>query len=447
MMNKGVIFANPPAIAREGQQRRGMFPLPFIALADALDREVQVESISPDLLNNYSLTTTILSQSSAAWIAITCYQETMQAVLELVEIAKKHWKKVVLGGHHVNIWGGDRILKEIPEVDFAIMGEGEIPLKMLIEAVDPKQIPGIWWRENGEPKTNILPLYFNDWVNRPPMTRGYSSFDYSALWARNQRIGRTGYSKPFSVIGIRGCAYAQRNRRRCTFCAIPLSNRLRCRNPKYFWEEIIWATHKYGIDLVWEHSDSFLGSTSWLAKLVKSRPPSTPPIWCYGRADEITTQTIESISKIGIEHIYIGIEVGSDQRLEEIQKGITLDQALNAIRLCHKHNIRIQPSFIVGLPGETKKSLQDTIAFAFLCKQEGADDIVFHEFILRKGLPWFETLALEYPALNRVVLDQGLLQNVLWQRFNPSLKREKALEMVQKVLQKFPNSELTAWNI
>ena len=135
------------------------------------------------------------------------------------------------------------------------------------------------------------------------------------------------------------------------------------------------------------------------------------------------------------------------ERLEEIQKGITLDQALNAIRLCHKHNIRIQPSFIVGLPGETKKSLQDTIAFAFLCKQEGADDIVFHEFILRKGLPWFETLALEYPALNRVVLDQGLLQNVLWQRFNPSLKREKALEMVQKVLQKFPNSELTAWNI
>ena len=446
-MNGNVIFANPPAKAREGQQRRGMFPLPFIVLADALDQEIQVESVSPDLLSNYSLAATIISQSSAAWIAITCYQETMYAVLELVEIAKKHGKKVILGGHHVNIWGGDRILKEIPEVDFAVMGEGEIPLKMLLEAVDPKQIPGVWWRENGEPKTNALPLYFNDWFNRPPMTRGYSSFDYSALWVRNQLIGRTGYNKPFSVIGIRGCAYAQRSKRRCTFCAMPLSNRLRCRKPQYFWEELIWATREYGIDLVWEHSDSFLGSASWLTKLAKIRPPSTPPIWCYGRADEINTQTIESISKIGIEHIYIGVEVGSDQRLEEIQKGITLDQVLNAIRLCRKHNIRIQPSFIVGLPGETKESLQDTIDFALLCKQEGADDIVFHEFILRKGLPWFETLALEYPVLNRVVLDQGLLQNVLWQRFNPNLERKKALDMIQEVIQEFPNSELTAWNI
>ncbi len=61
-MNGNVIFANPPAKAREGQQRRGMFPLPFIVLADALDQEIQVESVSPDLLSNYSLAATIISQ-------------------------------------------------------------------------------------------------------------------------------------------------------------------------------------------------------------------------------------------------------------------------------------------------------------------------------------------------------------------------------------------------
>ena len=218
------MLANPPAGAREGQQRRGMFPLPLIALADFLDQGIAIENISPDLLTDYSSAPTILSSSKAGWLAMTCYQETMKSVVELAKIAKNSGKKVVLGGHHITLWGGERVLREIPEADYVIVGEGEVPLKLLTEGVDPKEIPGLWWRENWIPRTNQLPLYSDDWANRPPMIKGYSNFDYSALWARNAKIGRTGYKRPISVIGIRGCAYAQRTGRRCTFCAMPLSN-------------------------------------------------------------------------------------------------------------------------------------------------------------------------------------------------------------------------------
>lgn len=446
-MVKGVIFVNPPSKTREGQQRRGMFPLPLIALANSLDQEIKIDQASPDLLTDYSLAATILSQSNSEWLAITCYQETMKAVVELARIAKDTGKKVVLGGHHITLWGGEKVLKEIPETDFVIVGEGEISLKLLIANKDPRQIPGLWWRENGESKTNELPLYLNDWANQPPMIRGYSIFDYSALWARNEKIGRTGCKRPFSVIGIRGCAYAQRSGRRCTFCAMPLINRLRCRNPKYFWGEIDWAVNQFQIDLIWEHSDSLLGSPTWLTEVAKTRSKNTPPIWCYGRADEVNTRTIELISNIGIEHIYIGVEVGSNKRLKEIKKGITLTQVLNAIRLCRRYNIRVQPSFIFGLPEETDESLSETINFAFLCREEGADDIVFHEFILRKGLQWFEVLIREHPELNRVVLDQDALQNLMWRRFNPKLEREDAMKKVKEVIREFPHSELTAWNI
>jgi len=441
------MFTNPPAIAREGQQRRGMFPLPIIALADSLDEGIKIEQVSPDLLTNYSLAPTIVSQSNSEWLAITCYQETMRSAVELAKIAKNSGKKVVLGGHHITIWGGEKVLREIPEVDYAIVGEGEISLRLLVEGTDPELIPGLWWRENEIPKTNQLPLYSDDWTNRPPMIKGYSAFDYSALWKRNEKIGRTGYKRPFSIIGIRGCAYAQRTGRRCTFCAMPLSNRLRCRSPKHFWEEIVWIVNQFQIDLIWDHSDSLLGSQTWLREIAESRPQNTPPIWCYGRADEINLKTIELISKIGIEHIYIGVEVGSNERLKEIKKGITLSQVLNAIRLCRKYNIRVQPSFIVGLPGETEKSLRDTINFAFQCKEEGADDIVFHEFILRKGLQWWEVLTSKFPELKRVVADQGIVQRLMWQEFNPKLQREEVIEKVKDVLKEFPHSELTAWNI
>jgi len=92
-MAKGVIFTNPPAKAREGQQRRGMFPLPLMALANSLDEKIKVEQVSPDLLTDYSLAETIVSQSKAEWLAITCYQETMGSVLKLVKIAKNFGKK------------------------------------------------------------------------------------------------------------------------------------------------------------------------------------------------------------------------------------------------------------------------------------------------------------------------------------------------------------------
>lgn len=447
MTYRGIIFANPPARAREGQKSRGMFPLPLIALANSLDEKIKIRQVSPDLLADYSSATTLVSSSDFNWLAMTCYQETMQSVIELAKIAKSSGKKVVLGGHHITIWGGRKVLTEIPEADFVIVGEGEIPLRLLVANSSPQQIPGLWWRENGIPRTNERPLYLNEWANQPPMIKGYSDFDYSELWKRNEKIGRTGYSRPFSVIGIRGCTYAQRSGRRCTFCAMPLNNRLRCRNPKYFWEEIMWIVNQFQVDLVWDHSDSLLGSPDWLAETAEIRPQKTPPIWCYGRADEINNRTIELISRIGIEHVYIGVEVGSNERLKEIKKGITLEQVLNAIRLCRRYNIKVQPSFIVGLPEETEKSLNDTINFALLCKEEGANDIVFHEFILRKGLQWFETLAREHPELNRVALDQGVLQNLMWRRFNQNFEREEAMAKVKEVIREFPHSELTAWNI
>jgi radical SAM superfamily enzyme YgiQ (UPF0313 family) len=446
-MIKGVIFANPPAKVRKGQKRRGMFPLPAIVLANSLNERVDIENASPDLLPDDSLAASVIAQSEAEWVAFTCYQETMRSVKELAGIAKSYGKQVILGGHHISLWGGERALKEIPEADFVVIGEGELPLKMLAEGVEPDQIPGLWWRKNDELHNSRIGIYSADWATQPPMIRGYSAFDYSCLWKRIENIGRTGYKKPFSVVGIRGCAYALRSGRRCAFCAMPLGNRLRCRLPEYFWEEIKWAVGQYGIDLIWEHSDSFLGCPDWLSQLAETRSQNTPPIWCYGRVDEITPETIPLMSQIGVEHIYLGIEVGSDERLQTLRKGITLEQSFSAVRLCLESHMRVQLSFIVGLPGETEESLNDTIDFALRCRDAGVDDVVFHEFILRKGVEWFEQLVAQHPGCNRVVLDQGELQHLAWAYFNPHLDRESAMLRVQQTIAHFPNFELTAWNI
>jgi len=52
-----------------------------------------------------------------------------------------------------------------------------------------------------------------------------------------------------------------------------------------------------------------LGSQTGLREIAESRSQNTLSIRCYGRVNEINPKTIELISKIGIEHIYIGVEV------------------------------------------------------------------------------------------------------------------------------------------
>ncbi len=442
-----IIFSNPPSKNRKGLKERGMFPLPAIMLADALGEEMRIEQASPDLTPNHLPLVNAISDSKASWAAFTCYQETMSSVIELARLAKNTGKKVVLGGAHVCLWGGKVVLEEIPEADFVIIGEGELPFKMLIEGFDFNKIPGLWWRDNGKIKNNNLPLYYHDWINQPPLIKGYLHFDYSEIWDLHQRNGRTGHKKPFSVMAIRGCAYALRNKKRCKFCAMPLGNLLRCRLPRHFWAEIMWAVDKYGIDVVWDHSDSLFGSVDWLNEAARTRPIGSPSIWCYGRADEIRNDTIQAISKIGVEHIYIGVEVGSNQRLREFNKGITLEEVSLATHLCKKYDIKVQLSFIFGLPGETRKSLDDILKLAAHYAELGVEDIVFHEFILRKGLGWFNSVVQKYPGTNGVVIDQGELQEVYWKLFNPSLDRDETVEKVKSVISLFPKSELTAWNI
>jgi hypothetical protein len=49
--------------------------------------------------------------------------------------------------------------------------------------------------------------------------------------------------------------------------------------------------------------------------------------------------------------------------------------------------------------------------------------------------------------LNRVVVDQGIIQRLMWQEFNLKLQQEEVIEKVKDVLKEFPHSELTGWNV
>lgn len=62
--------------------------------------------------------------------------------------------------------------------------------------------------------------------------------------------------------------------------------------------------------------------------------------------------------------VSFGIESGNPNMLKRIRKGISLNQAINAVQCCKRAGIRTHASFMVGLPGETMQTLNDSLSFA-----------------------------------------------------------------------------------
>ncbi|HPI94137.1 MAG TPA: radical SAM protein [Deltaproteobacteria bacterium] len=259
----------------------------------------------------------------------------------------------MMGGPHVS-FDIEGTFRSCPELDLIIKGEGEQTLQELIPVLDDRKawrgIQGIAFRDDGgivitEPRELIhdldsLPLPARHLL---PISR------YLAL----------GY--PVSIITSRGCP------NKCIFC---LGRRMvgfkgRFRNPKLVVDEIehilslgfirinvaddLFTANKARVRAVCEEIGQRGVHFSWTA---------------FARVNTVDLETLRIMREAGCDCVSFGIESGNPEMLKRIRKGITLDQARNAVAWCKEADILPHASFMVGLPGETKETLRQTREFA-----------------------------------------------------------------------------------
>jgi anaerobic magnesium-protoporphyrin IX monomethyl ester cyclase len=128
------------------------------------------------------------------------------------------------------------------------------------------------------------------------------------------------------------------------------------------------------------------------------------------RVDTVDEETLLWMKKAGCWMVAYGIESGSQVVLNNVKKGITLEQIENTIRVSHKAGIKNWGYFVMGLPGETEETIKETIAFAKKLPLDYVNFAVgtpypgtdFYEEALRerwlKGEPW-EGFDQNYAAL------------------------------------------------
>ena len=93
----------------------------------------------------------------------------------------------------------------------------------------------------------------------------------------------------------------------------------------------------------------------------------------FCRVDTVTKEILQQMRRAGCTTVSFGVESGSPEMLRRIKKGITLKQVETAMRRCLASGIEAHASFILGLPGETPETMQQTLAFGEKLKAMGVN--------------------------------------------------------------------------
>ncbi|OEU52346.1 MAG: hypothetical protein BA861_03165 [Desulfobacterales bacterium S3730MH5] len=169
--------------------------------------------------------------------------------------------------------------------------------------------------------------------------------------------------KPFLIVApIRGCPFP------CNFCTAPIyyGKRLRKRPVENVVDEIEVNMAGLGVKDFFVWADTFTADRWYVRQFcqeIMARGIDTS--WtCNSRVDTVDRETLVLMKKAGLWMISFGLESGNDDILKQTGKNITVDQTRCAVSMAHQLGIKTSGHFILGLPGETEKSMLETLALS-----------------------------------------------------------------------------------
>lgn len=153
----------------------------------------------------------------------------------------------------------------------------------------------------------------------------------------------------------------------CSFCLWPQTiggHKYRVRSPQNVADEMAYMKKIFPqVREFFFDDDTFTANLPRAREIAKKLGPLGVPWSCNSRAN-LDYDTIKSFKDNGLRLFLVGYESGNDDILARIKKGVTMDEMRRFTKACHKADVVIHGTFILGLPVETEQSIQNTINFA-----------------------------------------------------------------------------------
>jgi len=273
---------------------------------------------------------------------------------------------VVVGGVHVSALGIDAV--EEAGADFGVIGEGEETLDELVAALerspggaDLSPIRGLVYRRAGGWRVTPArpPIVDLDALPTPAWDLIRAERYLGKPWGILQRRARTGF-----VVTSRGCPYD------CTFCAsrVTQGRRFRGRSPGLVVDEIEALYRRQGVREFLIAEDNFTFDRDRAAAICEEilrrgldlawRTPNGV------RADSLDSELVGLMRRSGCYLLGFGIETADRDVLRRTGKDLDLDRVTDTIAMVRSHGILTFGTFVLGMPGETRRSVLETVRFA-----------------------------------------------------------------------------------
>jgi anaerobic magnesium-protoporphyrin IX monomethyl ester cyclase len=318
----------------------------------------------------------LITQINPGIVGITCGSATYPRCVETSKAIKqaKSDCKIVVGGWHAS-YMPDSLLSN-PEIDYVVMGEGERAITELASTImrgnekTSAAIAGVAVKRNGKNIKNP-PKYIENMDEIP-----YPARHLLPLELYDRTIEYLD-AKPADVMSIsRGCVY------NCGFCETRKlwGNICRGFSPKRVIGEIQDLQSRYGTKGIYFINDNFTlrkKETTELCNLMLENKLDLEWV-CDTRVDLVNDEILSLMSKAGCKTIWFGVESASTKILKRIGRNTTTQEVETAFKLCRKNGIKTACSFMLGLPDETLKDMEDSLKFA---KKLNPDWCQFNTFI------------------------------------------------------------------
>jgi len=301
----------------------------------------------------------IVREEKPQVVGITCFTETRVNTLKTAGIVKAVTPgiKVILGGVHATLMY-PQIMQHYPAVDVICLGESEVILVELLKAFerddDLQDVKGIVYRQDGRIVKTAERETIKDLDSLP-----FPDYDDLDL-----RIYKEAYpfgkGKPrASVVTSRGCPF------NCTFCvARQVWKVWRPRSPEKVVNEIEWLVSAYGFEIFSIADDLFTLNTQRTQEICEEILKRKLRIkWsAQTRTDCVSKETLTLMKEAGCRVLQFGVESGSPTILKNLNKREKIEDAVSAFTWCQKVGIKTQCNIMVGAPGETRSTIEETKA-------------------------------------------------------------------------------------
>jgi anaerobic magnesium-protoporphyrin IX monomethyl ester cyclase len=397
-----ILFINPPWVRRKGNLWRGvasvMPPLGLAWMAAVLERDghrVRILDAHAEGVGLDRIAARLVDFGRPELIGITATTCLIGNARQIAQAARATFPdaRIVMGGVHPTVLP-EEVLQE-PAVDAVVRGEGEETIRELAAGRPLEAIDGVSFRDGERSVHNPDRALIRD-LDSLPMP----AYHLLPMHLYHPAVGAYRRLPAVSMLATRGCPG------RCTFCYRIFGPRLRVRSGERLADEAAHLQERYGIREISFYDDTFTSVKPEVHAFCRAiRERRMDLTWCcFSRVDTVDEELLRAMKDAGCHQVMYGIESASNQILENINKRTDLARAIEAVRITQRVGIDVRAAFMLGNPGETVSTMEETLSFAIRLNPELA--------IFNVTTPFPGTEIFEWAERN------GLLRTKDWEEYD-----------------------------